>query len=43
MDGGLRNIEIANDGHIIGCNIHDEIYTWTSVRSGYTRFEGNLF
>jgi hypothetical protein len=40
MDGALRNIEIANDGHIIGCNNPDDIYTWTSVKSGYSYYPG---
>jgi hypothetical protein len=45
MGGLLRNIEIAADGHIIGCNMIDDIYKRTSVSNIYSfaRISGYLY
>ena len=43
MPGGLSTVEIADDGHLIGCNIDRDIYTEGSVRGAWNLISGSLF
>ena len=43
MAGHLRNIEIADDGTILGCNMYDSVYKRGSVTGYFTYVPGSLY
>lgn len=43
ISGLLRNLEIADDGRILGINTGNNVYTWPSVSGWFTHISGNLY
>ena len=43
IPGLLRNIEIAADGNLLGCNTGNNIYKWASVSDSFIGISGNLY
>ena len=41
--GSLRNIEIAADGHLLGCNTFNSVWKWGSVTNIFQGITGNLY
>ena len=43
MPGALRNVEIADDGHLLGCNDFDGIFKRASVTGSWAQISGALY